>query len=163
MRKSQSRWAVAIVWLTASAVSTVWKCPASLVTRVPWWRMHPVGTTNAISQVSRRRSIRPRTVGKGGVSGISRQPTFRRLSVMPKSHFIIIGEPVVDIGSPRYKRRTIKRWGMGVLLTGTLSGCVWLERVTAPAPDPNQVNRGMFFGPEEYPITEPDDPEDEQE
>ena len=70
----------------------------------------------------------------------------------------------MDIESHRYKRRMIKPWGVGVaLLTGTLTGCVWLERATAPAPAPHQVNRGVFFGPEEYPIVEPDDTEEEQE
>lgn len=81
---------------------------------------------------------------------------------MPESHFITIGEPGVDIGNHRSKRRTIKRWGIGVaLLMGRPTGCVWLERATAPVPDPQQVNRGVFFGPEEYPIPEQDDPKDE--
>ena len=83
---------------------------------------------------------------------------------MPKSHSITTGEPVVDMGSQRDKRRTIRQWGVGGLLAGALNGCVWLERATAPPPDPNQTNYGAFFGPEEspIPIPEPDDPENEQ-
>jgi hypothetical protein len=47
-----------------------------------------------------------------------------------------------------------------LLLVGLwVGGCC----ATAPAPDPHQVNRGVFFGPEEYPIVEPDDTEEEQE
>ena len=83
---------------------------------------------------------------------------------MPKRQSSTIGEPGVDIGRQRDKRRRIRQWGVGVLLAGALNGCVWLERATAPPPAPHQTNYGAFWGPEEcpLPIPEPDAPENEQ-